>query len=117
MFLRKLLFHPLAAGVFTLLAGVLILSLRATWQRSQQTAQSVSVLSEQLHQTQTDVSQLEQQLSSASQSTAQEKLIRDTLLMQKPGEYIVQVPVELPARTVETETGTTTPWQEWQQLW
>lgn len=64
-----------------------------------------------------DVSDLERQAQEATSSLAQERIIRNELLMQKPDEIIVQLPAVEEIRLSNTEPSPTpTPWQAWREL-
>lgn len=115
--LPKLLFHPLTALGVTVVAGLFMGSLYSTWQRSLQTTQRLEELDRQLERSNAEVMQLQTQLQATSQAQTKDKLIRNTLLMQKPGEYVVQVPLpNTPDETSNSITTTMTPWEEWQKL-
>lgn len=114
--LQKIIFHPLMAVLFTVLTILALLSLRTTSKRSQMTAQNVTELSRHLDETNRDINKLEQQLATTDQPERQDQLIRDLLLMQKPGEYVVQVaPTSLSLQASPTPSPLS-PWQSWQHL-
>ena len=108
MTIRQLFFSPLTMLAITGLAGQ---------QSIQESAQTASQLNQEVEQLTSRVSDLENQLQQATSSAAQERIIRDELLMQKPGEFVIQLPDlgELD-KFDETSPELKTPWEEWQLL-
>jgi cell division protein FtsB len=112
----KILFNPWALGGILLLALVISSSL-------QQTSQKAKISADQLKSLTTEVANLELNVASsaaiASQSSNpfyKEKVARDQLLWQKPGEIVVQLPPISPTPTQLTRTDTQTPWEAWKKL-
>lgn len=63
------------------------------------------------------VDTLQRQLDTAKSPFAKEKIMRDQLLLQKPGEYVVQLPdLPVPEVTPIPSPKTLTPLEEWQKL-
>ena len=109
--------HPLAIIIFTLLSGLFSLSLYSGLQRTRVSSEQVGVLEQEIAQIASEVSGLEKQVQLASSSAAQEKIIRDELLMQKPGEIVVQMPsLTTTPEPVITTSSEVTPWQQWLEL-
>ena len=93
------------------------ISLHKSAQKSRSSAQNLQNLEEEIAKVEQEISLLEKEVEAAEQPFAQEKIIRDELLMKKPGEYVVQIPEKMILdQTPETQTETTTPWQEWQKI-
>jgi cell division protein FtsB len=109
--------HPLVLVVFTLLSALISLSLYSGLKRTRISTEQVDVLEQEINQIARDVSELEKEVQVASTSGAQEKIIRDELLMQKPGERVVQLP-EVEASPVPRPSPSPTPtnWQQWRQI-
>lgn len=63
-----------------------------------------------------EVAVLEKKLEAANHPISQEKVIRNELLLQKPGEYIFQIPEITVEETAATQQEETTPWQEWKKV-
>ncbi len=77
----------------------------------------VTHLRSQVNQKQQEYDNIKKQANIAQTSLHQETIIRDELLMQKPGEYIVQMP-DLPEpiisqRVIQPQL---TPWEEWKKV-
>jgi|GEM_PF-474852 len=117
-FLGKIVYSKAAIVLATIVTILVCLSLylnsRALGGHSQD---SLKTLQAQLDNEKTQVSQLQQTLTDAKSSYAKEKIIRDQLLMQKPGEYVVQLPdlPSLPPQQI-TETKKLTPWENWKTV-
>lgn len=93
------------------------LSLDKTSEKRRQSAQTISKLEEKLEANRAEVASLEQKESESSSSFITEKIVRDELLLKKPGEYIVLLP-ELEESDDGTEliSARATPLEEWKQL-
>ncbi len=109
--------HPLVLIVFTLLSALISLSLYSGLKRTRISSEQVDVLEQEIGQIARDVSELEKDVQIASTSGAQEKIIRDELLMQKPGERVIQMP-EVEASPIPRPSPSPTPtnWQRWQMV-
>lgn len=109
--------HPLALLAFTLFSGLFSLSLYSSWRKNQASGGQVATLEQQVTQMTQELTALEKQLDIASSSASQEKIIRDQLLMQKPGERVMQIPdVPVETQTGPTATPSPTAWEEWQKI-
>ncbi|MDQ3008321.1 MAG: hypothetical protein M3Q81_01870 [bacterium] len=84
--------HPLTLLVFIILSGLFSLSLYANIQRNRSSTEQAAVLEQEIDKMTSDVSQLEAVVSQATSAANQEKIVRDQLLRQKPGEYVIQLP-------------------------
>ena len=115
--MMRLLYHPLTLLAFTLLVVIFALSLHTSRQKMKTSTERIAVLEQEVDQMASEVYQLDYQVQTATSSAAQEKIIRDELLMQKPDEIIVQLPpidevkVPMPSPSPSPE-----PWQEWRML-
>src|SRR5579859_1088600 len=114
-FLGKIVYSKAAIVLATIVTILVCLSLylnsRALGGHSQD---SLKTLQAQLDNEKTQVSQLQQVLTDAKSSYAKEKIIRDQLLMQKPGEYVVQLP-DLPTLSLSLAPTAKilSPWEKW----
>jgi hypothetical protein len=113
----KWLTHPGIVVLATILSVVFFMSLHKSGQKSANSAQTLSHQAEEIASLEEENQNYQQQLAESQSPLEQEKLIRDQLLMQKPGEYVVQI-----ARSSENNQQTTpdiqqqTPWQAWKAL-
>lgn len=115
--MKKVIFHPLTLIIFLLISGFFSFSMYQTVQKTQSSEQNLNKLEEEVGKMEQEVQQLENQLGESQSAYTQEKMIRDELLMQKPGEYVVQIP-DLPDQTqqmtsIESDQSV---WQQWQEL-
>jgi len=109
--------HPLVILIFTLLSLLFSFSLYSGLKRTRISTEQVDVLEQEVSQIASDVFQLEQKVKTASSAGAQEKIIRDELLLQLPGEVVIQMP-ELAASAPPLPSPSPSPsnWQLWQEL-
>jgi outer membrane murein-binding lipoprotein Lpp len=102
--------------IFTVLAVLFVLSLRKTAQKSQTASKNVALLEEKINQLSGQVEAERQAIEYASSDLAKEKILRNELLLQKPGEYVLQIPDD-GALVVEAVTAEqSTPWDQWREL-
>jgi cell division protein FtsB len=115
--MQKLLFHPLTAIFITFISIIFLISLYHSNLDIRKSTETISVLDQENQKLASEVSGLEKKLTMAESDFAKEKITRDELLMQKPGEIIVQLP-PLPNLDIQLqpETKNLTPWEEWQKL-
>ena len=115
--MRKLLYQPLVVAIITLLVIVLCTSLYISTLQLRGSAQKVAVLRADVAKQQAATDELAQKLGEAQRPVTQEKIIRDELLMQKPGEYVVQMPdLPVPLVAVAGVPKKLSPWQAWKKL-
>lgn len=89
--MTKALEHPLTLIVAAVLFSVLFFSLRQTGNKSQQSTNEISLLEEKAYKTSKEVQELQEELEYSKSTAYKEKIVRNELLLQKPGEYIVQM--------------------------
>ncbi len=115
--MRSLLFHPITVVVITILALLYFFSLRSTNQRASEPSQTVNELKQEVSNLASEVSELEKRVATSQTEFAREKIIRDQLLMQKPGEYVIQVGENVnTAEEIAKPSPTPTVWEEWKKL-
>lgn len=56
------------------------------------------------------------ELEKARKSYSKEKILRDELLLKKPGEFVIQLPELVIENKVEEQIDNKTPINEWQEL-
>jgi cell division protein FtsB len=114
--MSKWLYHPLAVIVFTIVITWLYASLLRTENQMRISTESVTVLDQEVNKIASEVSNLENTLLYAKSDSAQEQKIRDELLMKKPGEYVIQLPITTKTEQPTINSSKPSAWQEWQKL-
>lgn len=89
---KQLIFHPVTACLITLASLFFLLSLIKTDATIEESNLIVGQLESEVLVLEQSLLELEDRVAAATSSTAREKIIRNELLMQKPGEYVVQIP-------------------------
>lgn len=112
----KLLTHPLIAVGLTILAALFVLSLRKTAQKSEVASQNVAVLEQKITDLSRELEEEQKALEYSSSDFAREKILRNDLLLQKPGEYTLQIPDESSVENMAEMPAVKTPWEEWKEL-
>lgn len=117
--IRRLIFNPITLIFLTILSIIFSISLHKSAQKTTRSAHNLASVEQEVAQIETEVEQLELALESAEQPLAKEKIIRNELMMQKPGECVIQIADELTqlaASTAAEIKPTPTPWEEWREL-
>lgn len=114
--MSSLLKHPVTVIVITIIALFYYLSLDKSARKAEVSSEAVSQLEGELSQIQGEVSVLEKQIESVNHPISQEKALRNELLLQRPGEYVLQVPPIEVSETPHIQQEQTTPWQEWKKI-
>lgn len=115
----QLLKHPASLLLLGILAAVFYVSLDKTAARRTKSAEIISELESEVSVLQDEVYTLEKTAETAKTDFAKEKIIRNELLLQKEGEYVVMIQ-DLPVADNEPESvaAAQTPWEAWRKvLW
>ncbi len=117
MTITKLLFNPLSVLIVLALCGAIIWSLRQTSQKNSLTNQSLLQAKKEVEELKNTRQEMEQKTQQLQLPYAQEKIIRDELLLQKPDEAVIQLPA-LPtaAPVILTPSPTPRPIDKWLKL-
>jgi cell division protein FtsB len=109
--------HPLVIAAITFAGLIFSYSLTANLHKTRTSTEHLGVLEQEITEKASQVSELEQQAERAKSAEAQEKIIRDELLMQKPGETLVQLPeINRSDLPLPSPSPSPTPWEEWREL-
>lgn len=111
----KILSHPITIVLFSLIFVLFFISLRKNATKTKISTQNISTLENEIQSLEKKIDESQKELEIAQSPLSQEKIIRNELLMQKEGEYIVQLP-ELKKKEVKNEKGKTSPWEAWREL-
>ena len=115
--MSKLIFNPITFLGITIISIIFSISLYKSAKRTSYSAENIKSIEEEVLKTEAEVLALEIAIEESQQPFIEEKIIRNELLMKKPGEYVIQIPNELVEQTQTTiEVKTLSPWEEWQQL-
>jgi hypothetical protein len=114
--MRQLLAHPLIILALTFLVVLFVISLQKTAQKSRVASENVRLIEEKNAELTIQIEAGQQALDNAGTDLAKEKILRNELLLQKPGEYVIQIPDELIIQQQSGEIQEKSPWQQWQDL-
>ena len=87
--MRKILFNPLTAILISLIALFFMFSLHKNTINLIEKKEQIAVEGAKNDKLKQDISLLEEELSKTEEN--KEKIIRDELLMQRPGEYVIKI--------------------------
>ncbi|NCN51016.1 MAG: hypothetical protein GW762_00670 [Candidatus Pacebacteria bacterium] len=113
--MTKLLEHPITLVIASVLFVLFFYSLRQTGNKTEQSSQEIAVLEEKAYQASKEVQSLQEELEQSKSAEYKERIVRDELLLQKEGEYIVQLAVP-EIEVIDTDI-TTTKTQSNQEKW
>ncbi|OGJ37577.1 MAG: hypothetical protein A2383_00980 [Candidatus Pacebacteria bacterium RIFOXYB1_FULL_39_46] len=114
--MNKIISHPLVIVVLTVLAVLFIFSLRKTAQKSQIAIENVAILEESIQDLANQIEKERELIDYSNTDLAKEKILRDELLLQKPGEYVLQIPDDETLLIEDTIAKQKTPWEEWRAV-
>jgi hypothetical protein len=122
--MQRILYNQITVIIFTIITISICISLYLSAHQLGSSTQRVSDLEKQVKQQQDDVVQLQNSLEKSKQPFAKEKIMRDQLLLQQPGEYVVQLPeISRPSSTtigtsniLASDNSQLTPWEAWKQV-
>lgn len=112
----KWIFHPLAVITLTIVSIILVYSLQTNTKEIKKSTERIDILDQENQKLATEIFQLEEQLEQARSDFLKEKIVRNELLLQKPGEYIVQIDIPATSSAQKNIDSELTPWQKWQQV-
>lgn len=113
--MKTLLFHPLTALIITVLAIVFFLSLQTNKNEISRSSDTIHLLEQEVDKISSETSVSEEKLEDAKSPLTKEKIARDELLMQKPGETILQLP-PIEETDIPEVDQPKTPWEQWKEL-
>lgn len=114
--MRHFLFHPLTVLILTGVTVVLAVSAYRLGQKNRTSTEYLGVLEQEMDKISSEVFHLQHQAAEAADPITKEKIIRNELLMQRPGEVVVEVPQAPAESTVASSAAELTPAQQWWQL-
>ncbi|MCB9813347.1 MAG: septum formation initiator family protein [Pseudomonadales bacterium] len=90
--MTKLIYHPLIAILVTILAIFTVFSLLKRTQKTEVSTQNIENLENEVKIMSGEVMDLEEKIIETESEEYKEKIVRNELLLQKPGEIVVQLP-------------------------
>lgn len=116
--MTKLIQHPLTILLATILTIVFFISLESSSNKTQVSSQNIQVLEQEVSQISEEIIKLQDKIEQTGTQHFQEKIVRNELLLQKPNEFVLQIPqntlddTEIKEHTQAKET----PLQQWKSL-
>lgn len=116
--MRQIMTHPITLCLAVCVTVFLYLSLEQSAQKADHSSAYVQTLQKDRDALAADVQELEQRQARAGTPFAQEKILRNELLRQKPDEIVVTLPATRDASHIETGVPASeeTAWQQWKAL-
>ncbi|NCN06862.1 MAG: hypothetical protein GW946_03405 [Candidatus Pacebacteria bacterium] len=119
--MKKVLSNQLVLLISALFIIFAIVSMRQNDNKIINQDQNLTQIDQKNRELRQEISQLENEIKAATSDFAKEKLLRDELLLQKPGEYVVlldeSVSEETASEPIKQESEQSV-WQQWQEvLW
>ncbi len=114
--MKQLLEKPFTILIATIITLLFIISLRKTASKSLISQHNIELLEQKLQAVNQQIITEQKDLETTSSEFAKEKVMRDELLLQKPGEYILQIPLEYQNSSSELQLPPSTPVEAWKKL-
>ncbi len=111
--MNKLFYNPISLIVFILVVFTISLSLRETANRASLAKKEVNSLDQEVQDLRTETLETQQLVESRQGEFVREEIARNELLLQKPGEIIVQLPPITPKPMPTQVVQQLTPLEEW----
>ncbi len=91
MTITKILYHPITILALTIGAIMFFFSLDKSGKKTQNSSENIRVLEYEVNQISKEIIELEEKMEKVGSEQFQEKVVRNELLLQKPGEYVLQI--------------------------
>lgn len=91
MTIRSVVYHPIFILIVTVIAIMFFFSLDKSGKKTQKSAENIRILEYEVNQISNDIINLEEKIENTQTEQFKEKVVRNELLMQKPGEYVMQI--------------------------
>ncbi len=115
--LSQIVYHPTFVFGITLVVFAICISLFLNSREIRSSSNLVTNLRSQVEQKQQEYNKVKEQASNAQTPFNQESIMRNELLLQKQGEYIVQMPdLPEPIMSISVTQKQLSPWEEWRQV-
>lgn len=115
--MTKIIYHPFIAFITTVVAVVFFVSLDKSSQKTELSAKNIEILEGDVQEMSSDVIKLEEEIIRTDSEIFKEKVIRNELLLQKPGEYIIRLPDLGDGETAKlVDSKKSEPMAEWMKL-
>ncbi len=112
----RLFFNPISFILLTIVCLLFSISLYKSAKKTSGSAQDLAAVEADIQNMEHQLQSLKEKEHQAEQPFTKEEIIRNELLMQKPGEYVVQISETLASETVTTPSPTPTPWEQWKMV-
>lgn len=119
----RIIFHPVILIIFTLVSIFFSFSLYQSAQKTKISSESLQLLQQEIENAKAEQEKLELALRESESSVTKERIIRDELLMKRPGEYVIQLPdipeqgkLSASAESSADSWYSSSIWKEWQQI-
>lgn len=112
--MNKIFFNPISLIVFILVVFTISLSLRETAKRASIAKKEVNSLEREVQQLRSETQATEALVAKRQGEFVREEIARNELLLQKPGEIIVQLPPITPKPQPTPKLQERKPLEEWQ---
>jgi len=92
MAISKIVYHPISIIALTIVAIIFFLQLDKSGKKTQNSAENIRVLEGEVGTISGEIINLEDNINQADSQEFKEKVVRNELLLQKPGEYVLIIP-------------------------
>lgn len=116
--MSKIIYHPVIVIIFTIIGIVFFISLSKSAQKTDISSRNIEFLEKEVNDMSIETAKIEEKIIETDSDEFKEKVIRNELLLQKPGEKIIQMPTEgnIESAAAATITQEKKPIEEWWKL-
>ena len=90
--MRKIIYHPFIVFIITIVGIIFFISLDKSSQKTDISNKNIEILEKEVNDISRQASELEERIIETESEAYKEKVIRNELLLQKPGEKVIQLP-------------------------
>jgi cell division protein FtsB len=125
MTISKILNHPVVILALSIVAIIFFFSLDKSSKKTQSSAENIRILEYEVGQISNDIMDLEEEITYSESDEFREKVLRNELLLQKPGEYVLLIAESKEEKAEDcldadcqnaNQTKVESPIQAWQKL-
>lgn len=89
--MTKILYHPIIILALTIGAITFFFSLDKSGKKTQNSSENIRILEYEVGQISNEIIELEEKIEIVESEHFKEKVVRNELLLQRPGEYVLQI--------------------------
>jgi len=115
--MTKIVYHPFIVFIITIVSVFFFFSLNKSAQKTSISTQNIKILEKEVDRMSNNIMETEEKIIKTESNEFKEKIIRNELLLQKPGEHVIQLPdLENNEDVLGNEIDESKPFDRWLKL-